>query len=317
MSRGAVVGGFVAICLISGCLRFGYDAGPGDAGGTDHPPGAPPDAGGPPDAGRTCSPENWTDADADGVCDDEDRCAGADDKADRDDDGVPDSCDPMRCGNGSLDVGETCDPSSGDAPCPESCPAQACEAGVLRGSPQACNVECATTPITTPADGDRCCPAGADATSDSDCQPICGNRVREPGEACDGEDLCNVDCSWTREYECLQFSGTATEACKQCRCASCTEELITCFSPEAGFSQYCPPIVNCGDLARCFGDDCYCGDSTSCASPNGPCRAEVDAAAQAADEQPGSCLGSLSCAGYHASAIGACETERCNAECVQ
>jgi hypothetical protein len=174
-----------------------------------------------------------------------------------------------------------------------------------------------TTAITALADADGCCPQGANATNDSDCGPICGNQIAEPGEACDGGSLCDSDCSLTPEGQCLQFAGTATDECKRCRCAECTDEMLSCFSVESGFSEYCPPIVNCGDVARCFDSDCYCGSSASCTSPNGPCKAELDAATQAEGAHASDCAPSFNCTASHSTAIGTCEIQHCNSECVQ
>lgn len=73
------------------------------------------------------------------------------------------------CGDGIVDqgAGETCDPPSS---CPTSCQAgQACTAGVMQGSPDTCSAACITAPITTCADGDGCCLASCDVTTDTDC----------------------------------------------------------------------------------------------------------------------------------------------------
>ncbi|MFH0799626.1 MAG: hypothetical protein V2A66_05525 [Pseudomonadota bacterium] len=40
-------------------------------------------------------------------------------------------------------------------------------------------------PITKPANDDACCPPGANAATDNDCSPSCGNGVMEKGEKCD------------------------------------------------------------------------------------------------------------------------------------
>jgi cysteine-rich repeat protein len=51
-----------------------------------------------------------------------------------------------------------------------------------------------------PKNGDGCCPAGANANNDNDCQPVCGNKVVEGTEQCDdgntdpndGCDMCKT-----------------------------------------------------------------------------------------------------------------------------
>jgi cysteine-rich repeat protein len=109
-----------------------------------------------------------------------------------DDDNLKDSnCDAtchFTCGNGVVDsdVGELCDTeiASGAGACPSSCDdGLACTDDVLSSS--GCAAVCLHSSITAPANGDGCCPTGADATTDTDCAGVCGNGVVEPGEVCD------------------------------------------------------------------------------------------------------------------------------------
>jgi hypothetical protein len=118
-------------------------------------------------------------ADGDGCCP-----AGCDSATDSD-------CSPV-CGNGVIEAGETCDP-------PASCPATCddldfCTIDTMTGSGANCNVACSYTAIVTCADGDGCCPAGCDSTTDNDCSPVCGNGVIEAGEQCEGADLDGETC---------------------------------------------------------------------------------------------------------------------------
>lgn len=126
------------------------------------------------------------------------------------------------CGNGTLEDGETCEPGSTSTPCPTGCDdGVACTSDVLTGSAANCNVTCAHIEITAPTSGDGCCPTGANAASDSDCTPVCGNQVREPGEQCDpcpascedDDDACTTDQASGTGVHCdLVCSHTAIES---------------------------------------------------------------------------------------------------------
>ena len=80
-------------------------------------------------------------------------------------------CEPM-CGNGVVERGELCD---------GFCPTQAsqcddfnpCTINGLAASP--CGMRCSFQPILGAANGDMCCPFGANANNDNDCHPACGN----------------------------------------------------------------------------------------------------------------------------------------------
>ncbi len=104
---------------------------------------------------------------------------------------------------GECDLAESCDGTS------DSCPPDAKSTDVCRASTGACDpVEACDgagnacppdTAITECADGDGCCASGCNANDDSDCDPVCGNGVRETGEECDDgnadeEDGCTSAC---------------------------------------------------------------------------------------------------------------------------
>ena len=98
-----------------------------------------------------------------------------------------DDCSPT-CGDGVLDPGELCD---GD--CPTDCDdGDPCTFNYRIGSPDNCSAQCLKNVITYCRDDDGCCPPGCNANTDSDCEPVCGNGVIEPGETCDGD--CPTDC---------------------------------------------------------------------------------------------------------------------------
>ena len=94
------------------------------------------------------------------------------------------------CGNGQREDNESCDGND----CPSSCDdGDPCTADSVTGSARTCTAECRNTPITRAANNDGCCPSSANANTDNDCNPECGNRVREGNELCDGSD-CPASC---------------------------------------------------------------------------------------------------------------------------
>lgn len=117
------------------------------------------------------------------------------------------------CGNGVVEATETCDTAitSGMGQCPAACDdMMACTSNTL-GNPGTCQAVCLFPPITMPANGDGCCPTGANATNDNDCAPVCGNGVPEPGEQCDdgnanNNDACANNCTASIVPTAFRFS---------------------------------------------------------------------------------------------------------------
>ncbi len=105
----------------------------------------------------------------------------------------------LGCGNGLVDPGETCDTRIlvGPGRCPTVCAdGQACTRDVVNNE-GLCTAACSFPPITLAEDGDGCCPPGANANTDDDCAPSCGNGAVEAGETCDDmnsnpSDGCNA-----------------------------------------------------------------------------------------------------------------------------
>lgn len=91
-----------------------------------------------------------------------------------------------RCGDGTLDPGESCDP-------PETCLAKddcvsdnPCVRAALSGSRSTCSVRCELTAIVACTSGDACCPADCTPDRDSDCSASCGDgRVDSASETCE------------------------------------------------------------------------------------------------------------------------------------
>jgi hypothetical protein len=92
------------------------------------------------------------------------------------------------CGNGVIDLGETCDTAI-PAGAPGACPPASCDDGIPctidTRVGEDCQARCTHTEITVFAGGDKCCPTGATNADDSDCPTTCGNGVVDAGETCD------------------------------------------------------------------------------------------------------------------------------------
>lgn len=70
------------------------------------------------------------------------------------------------CENGILEAGETCDNNCATECTPTTL---TCFSNNLTGSPQLCNVVCATQPIMECVSDDGCCPNGCTGDMDNDC----------------------------------------------------------------------------------------------------------------------------------------------------
>lgn len=167
-----------------------------------------------------------------------------------------------KCGDGVLDVQETCEPTSQDKPCPASCDdGDACTADKLVGSAAECSAHCSHTPIVAAVSGDGCCPRDANAANDADCKAACGDGMITGVETCDpasqkpcpGSSDCDDRDPCTRDL----LEGSAA----QCT-AKCTHTPITAA---IGGDGCCPPNTTfdkdgdcsgCGDGVRQVGEQC-------------------------------------------------------------
>lgn len=191
------------------------------------------------------------------------------------------------CGNDVLEPGELCDTGI-DRGQPGACPAaddcddqQMCTTDELV-NPGTCNATCRRSDITTPVNGDGCCPPGGDNNTDDDCSANCGNGVRESGETCDtaipagSEGACPLTCvdDDTCTTDRLLSAGTCN--------ATCTHTPITEAGPVDGC---CPPGGNanmdgdctpvCGNGERESGETCDDGNTVSGDGCDGQCAIEI------------------------------------------
>ncbi len=197
------------------------------------------------------------------------------------------------CGDGVVqsDMGETCEDGS-STPCPTEADCNdndPCTTDTLMGSASNCNAQCEHTEITSVASGDMCCPKGANANTDTDCTPVCGNGVKETGEACDGTMGCDSQCKLTMtpdQVHCLE--NFAADDCEMCTCLSCTSEYLACRdNSNQNDDSKCNAVLICSRANNCVGGPCYCGNDTTgtcgygTTGPQGPCVHEIESAAGA------------------------------------
>jgi hypothetical protein len=245
----------------------------------------------------------------------------------------PADCDPAQdsdcsglCGDRIVqpELGETCEDSNPDERCPtltDCADENACTRDAISGSSENCNAACTHTPITSLQGGDGCCPAGADANTDSDCKARCGNGVREGSEACDGGTGCDAACKLTlTDTQVLCLATVAADDCERCACMQCTDVFLACSaSGTAARDAKCTAVEKCAIANHCSGSACYCGDSSlfECGlRPNGPCRSVIEDAAGTSNgtmienqrQDPNTALG-------RAQKLGDCRRAQCNAEC--
>lgn len=250
------------------------------------------------------------------------------------------------CGNGIVEKEnfEVCEPLSafpeGSSPdpslvCPESCPEDSdpCIEEFESGSPNNCNFTCEKVKITKLENGDRCCPDGANANTDSDCDPVCGNGFREGDEECDSKEIigCNDQCKYTLTEEqrrCVSEYGDDynSDECNICMCTNCYAEVVDCYgSDDPVKNKACDDIIFCGYDSSCIDTVCYCGTASiwSCmfnpSAPNGPCVDVIREAAGGTDNafdifnmgtDTTTALG-------RAGAISACNSQHCLTECTK
>ncbi|HKP55622.1 MAG TPA: hypothetical protein VJV78_02815 [Polyangiales bacterium] len=184
------------------------------------------------------------------------------------------------CGDGVVDPArETCEPTNPSAQCRTSCDDNnACTFDLQTGSANNCNVACTSFTISNPFPFDRCCPPGANANNDSDCAPVCGNGVVEPGERCDG--VCPDAAACDDRDVCTRDAVSGTGCGKQC--------THTALGPStSGTDGCCPAGANantdrdcqavCGNGVVENGERCdgtNCPTEASC-NDNKPCTSDV------------------------------------------
>jgi cysteine-rich repeat protein len=196
------------------------------------------------------------------------------------DDGCAPDC-TLECGDGRVSGAEDCDvglPEGTPGACPTTCDdGEVCTADLLSGSD--CDVTCSNTAITEPADGDLCCPSGADAASDDDCAGSCGDGLRTGDEACDtgiavgnpGACLDSCDDGVACTMDVLAGAATCAAACTYSPISTAANGDGCCPSGATiGSDDDCAPA--CGDGVLSSGELC----DTSLLSGVGRCPTSCD-----------------------------------------
>lgn len=187
------------------------------------------------------------------------------------------------CGDGEKGANENCDiaiAAGQPGSCPTSCPAGAtCTTATLVES-GTCNAACSYPPITDPANGDSCCPEGANIGNDADCPVICGDSVVTPGEetcdkaiasgpgscpaSCDDGDICTDNT--------LVNAGTCDDACTFPAKGADLNSPDQCCPDGANLSSDIDCPIACGDNVHSQGEECEDGNTT----PGDGCDAECN-----------------------------------------
>ena len=175
-----------------------------------------------------------------------------------------------RCGDGRVNGDEKCDVAirAGEAgACPTVCPPlDACSPRVLMSGE--CGAECVLATLAVGA-SDGCCPGGANANTDVDCKPKCGNEVLEAGETCDPPSACKA-CA-TNECASTRIIGSAEQCNLRCEFVPTT----TCASGDRCCPATCSAATD-DDCSSTCGNGILDSNETCETGTNQPCPSDCD-----------------------------------------
>ncbi len=153
-----------------------------------------------------------------------------------------DGCCPLGCNLGNDNDCTTC---TGNSQCNDNnvCTTDTCVSGT-----------CTFTPITQCINNDGCCPTGCNAVNDNNCNPKCGNGVREGSEQCDGLQLGSATC--------VSLLGSGYTSGSLTCTSGCIYNVSNCCSPESN-TQFCSRLTRqCGSVTA----NDNCGNSRTVSS---------------------------------------------------
>ncbi|HET8933883.1 MAG TPA: hypothetical protein VFN67_10600 [Polyangiales bacterium] len=189
---------------------------------------------------------------------------------------------PAMCGNSVIERGEFCDGNcpTGANQCEDFIP---CTRGVLVASP--CGMRCNFEPILGAANGDMCCPFGANAMSDNDCAPSCGNLVVERGEMCDGN--CPTSCPADTDNNACTVNVVVSTGCQR-RCESRPVAANT-NGPDGCCPSGATSSTDSDCRPMCTGSEMLCGDRCVQLNTNAHCARCDDACVAPTTCMAGTC----------------------------
>ncbi len=180
-----------------------------------------------------------------------------------------DGADPA-CGNGVIDLGETCDTALALG-APGACPRADCDDGLACTTNvrvgDGCFARCTHADITARVAGDKCCPQGATNADDSDCSATCGDGTVDVGETCDtgiaagapgacpGASGCDDQNPCTDDH--LVSAGTCAAICAHVARTVQSGDVIDGCCPVGAWHEAdvdCP--ASCGDGRRQSAERC-------------------------------------------------------------
>lgn len=220
---------------------------------------------------------------------------------------VDDDC-AYVCGNGVVEAGESCDTEIapgvlGACPGADDCDdGDPCTADTLEGA--GCAARCQHGPITSPLDGDGCCPASGDANNDLDCPAVCGNGVYEPGvESCDIAIATGGGACPGSSLACSDGNACTADAIEGVGCqAGCGHGAVTtCVSGDGCCVAGCTSVQDTDCSATCGNGVVDAGETCDTAIPSGPGQCPTIA----------SCDDGIACTAEAVQSSGTC-----NAQCV-
>lgn len=142
-----------------------------------------------------------------------------------------------------------------------------CVISTLEGS--ACASQCKLS-AREPDNDDACCPKGANANTDHDCEPRCGNGEVESGETCDPPGSCPKQCKSDDPCSPNLLTGAADSCNVRCepRAIEACGAADGCCPAQCTHPQDSDCSVSCGDgvVEPSAGETCEPGTMQPCAT---------------------------------------------------